>query len=308
MLFEMEHPYIDTLLTIEEDLLAMTESMLIYAFESELFTYAELAGIIKGQISQLDQLDDYLKNIANSKKIIGWQQFKQRYPLAYFRKLYQTYGITPVTILNEQAYPKALLSTYQPNLVLFCQGDIHLMKKRAISIVGSREMTAYGKGVIDQLLPVLAERTVIISGLARGVDTYAHQVAMAKGQTIAVIGTGLLTCYPSENRILQETISQDHLLISPLPSHAKIRRWHFPYRNLVIAGLSQGVVVVEAAEKSGSLITANYALQENRQVFAVPGSILSKLSSGTNSLIQSGAIPAIDGRAILEELFSNEAI
>lgn len=305
LLFEIENPYIDMMLKNEEDILAMTESMLVYAFESALFSYKELAAIIQAQVTTIEQLESHIYEQVDQKKIQAWQRFKQKYSLAYFRDLYSRYDIHPVTILNPQSYPKALLQTYQPNLVLFCQGDLAIFQKPAISVVGSRNMSAYGKVAIEQLVPKLSEAMVIVSGLAKGVDAYTHQIAMENGETIAVIGTGLLTAYPSEHHKIQQYIARHHLLVSPLPNHAKIQRWHFPYRNLVIAGLSQATIVVEAAEKSGSLITANYALQENRQVFAVPGAINNTLSSGCNHLIYYGATPALQASEILRDLSSN---
>lgn len=299
MLFELQNPYIDTMMASDEDRLALIESMLIYAYESGLFKYKELSGIINQQTQDLDQLNEYLNQLGDQKKYQAWLQFTQKYSLTYFHQLYRRYQIIPVTILNEQIYPKTLMSTYQPNLVFFCQGDTSLMKKPGISVVGSRNMTEYGKEVIDYLIPPLASKLSIVSGLARGVDTYAHKVAMGTGKVIAVIGTGILTAYPSENRQLQENIGKNHLLISPLPCHAKIQRWHFPYRNLLIAGLTSSLLVIEAAEKSGSLISANYALQENRNVYAVPGPLFSTLSVGTNQLIRYGAIPVTQADDIL---------
>ena len=305
MLFEIENPYMDMMLKNEEDVLAMTESMLVYAFESGLFTYRELADIIQAQVTSVEDLDRHIHGIQDTQKIKAWGRFKQKYSLAYFRKLYTRYHIHPVTILDTLTYPKALLQTYQPNLVLFCQGNLALFQKTAMAVVGSRQMTAYGKSAIDQLIPELSEAVVIVSGLAKGVDAYTHKQAMAHGDTIAIIGTGLLTSYPSDHYKLQAVIAQDHLLVSPLPNHAKIQRWHFPYRNLAIAGLSQATMVIEAAEKSGSLITANYALQENRLVFAVPGPISNALSVGTNQLIYYGATPALKASEILRDLFFN---
>lgn len=305
MLFEIENPYIDMMLKNEEDVLAMTESMLVYAFESGIFTYRELADMIQAQVTSVEDLDRHIQGLQDTQKSKAWGRFKQKYSLAYFRKLYTRYHIHPVTILDTLTYPKALLQTYQPNLVLFCQGNLALFQKTAMAVVGSRQMTAYGKSAIDQLIPELSEAVVIVSGLAKGVDAYTHKQAMAHGDTIAIIGTGLLTSYPSDHYKLQAVIAQDHLLVSPLPNHAKIQRWHFPYRNLAIAGLSQATMVIEAAEKSGSLITANYALQENRLVFAVPGPISNALSVGTNQLIYYGATPALKASEILRDLFFN---
>jgi len=305
LLFEIENPYIDMMLKNEEDVLAMTESMLVYAFESGIFTYRELADMIQAQVTSVEDLDRHIQGLQDTQKSKAWGRFKQKYSLAYFRKLYTRYHIHPVTILDTLTYPKALLQTYQPNLVLFCQGNLALFQKTAMAVVGSRQMTAYGKSAIDQLIPELSEAVVIVSGLAKGVDAYTHKQAMAHGDTIAIIGTGLLTSYPSDHYKLQAVIAQDHLLVSPLPNHAKIQRWHFPYRNLAIAGLSQATMVIEAAEKSGSLITANYALQENRLVFAVPGPISNALSVGTNQLIYYGATPALKASEILRDLFFN---
>jgi len=305
LLFEIENPYIDMMLKNEEDVLAMTESMLVYAFESGIFTYRELADMIQAQVTSVEDLDRHIQGLQDTQKLKAWGRFKQKYSLAYFRKLYTRYHIHPVTILDTLTYPKALLQTYQPNLVLFCQGNLALFQKTAMAVVGSRQMTAYGKSAIDQLIPELSEAVVIVSGLAKGVDAYTHKQAMAHGDTIAIIGTGLLTSYPSDHYKLQAVIAQDHLLVSPLPNHAKIQRWHFPYRNLAIAGLSQATMVIQAAEKSGSLITANYALQENRLVFAVPGPISNALSVGTNQLIYYGATPALKASEILRDLFFN---
>lgn len=303
MLFEIENPYIDMMLKNEEDVLAMTESMLVYAFESGIFTYRELADMIQAQVTSVKDLDRHIQGLQDTQKLKAWGRFKQKYSLAYFRKLYKRYHIQPVTILDTQTYPKALLQTYQPNLVLFCQGNLAFFQKPAMAVVGSRQMTTYGKSAIDQLIPELSEAVVIVSGLAKGVDAYTHKRAMAHGDTIAVIGTGLLTSYPSDHLKLQAAIAQNQLLVSPLPNHAKIQRWHFPYRNLAIAGLSQATMVIEAAEKSGSLITANYALQENRLVFAVPGPISNPFSAGTNQLIYYGATPALQASEILRDLF-----
>lgn len=303
MLFEIENPYIDMMLKNEEDVLAMTESMLVYAFESGIFTYRELADMIQAQVTSVKDLDRHIQSFQDTQKLKAWGRFKQKYSLAYFRKLYKRYHIQPVTILDTQTYPKALLQTYQPNLVLFCQGNLAFFQKPAMAVVGSRQMTTYGKSAIDQLIPELSEAVVIVSGLAKGVDAYTHKRAMAHGDTIAVIGTGLLTSYPSDHLKLQAAIAQNQLLVSPLPNHAKIQRWHFPYRNLAIAGLSQATMVIEAAEKSGSLITANYALQENRLVFAVPGPISNPFSAGTNQLIYYGATPALQASEILRDLF-----
>ncbi|RPA62473.1 DNA-protecting protein DprA [Aerococcus agrisoli] len=302
MLFELENPFASTIIKLCEEERRMVERMLIYAHEAGIFTYEELSFIIIEQIKNVRDLDYFWAERDDERKLLAWIKFRQKYSLAYFESLYHKNHIQVVTIMNEEVYPKNLINTYQPNLVLYCQGNTALMKETSLAVVGSRNMTTYGKGVIEHLLPKLANELVIVSGLARGVDTYAHQLTMQTGKTIAVIGTGLLTAYPYENQQLQAEIAKNHLVISPLPSFTKVQRWQFPYRNLLIAGLSDALLVVEAADKSGSLITANYALQENRAVFAVPGSVLSALSKGTNTLIRYGASPVLEADDILTEL------
>ena len=144
---------------------------------------------------------------------------------------------------------------------------------------------------------------VVISGLARGVDTLAHEETLkADGNTIAVIGSGLDVVYPPENSKLYDVIAKRGLILSEYPLQSRPLKFHFPYRNRIIAGLSHGVCVIEAKEKSGSLITANLALSENREVFAVPGSIFSIHSKGTNSLIEAGACLVSSGETISKNL------
>lgn len=302
MLFELSNPFQKTIVSLKATEIVKLERMLVYAHEAGIFTYQELSGIINARITEVKDLDGYVRNVGDAKKSLAWNRFRQKYSIAYYDGVYESHQIQLITILNADFYPSNLVNTYQPNLVLYCQGNLALMKETTLAVVGSRNMTNYGKGVMDHVLPRVAKEFVIVSGLARGVDTYAHQVAMTRGRTIAVIGTGLLTTYPSENKHIQAYLAKEQLVVSPLPTFAKVQRWHFPYRNLLIAGLSHALLVVEAADKSGSLITANYALQENRTVFAVPGSILSSLSKGTNTLIRYGASPVLDASDILTEM------
>lgn len=208
--------------------------------------------------------------------------------------------------IYDKDYPIELREIYHPPAVLFYQGDWALTKKRRLGIVGSRESTLYGKKALTHILPELVQKNVtIVSGLAAGIDKEAHlQTISLGGKTISVIGTGLDYYYPKENLSLQKMISRDHLLISEYPIGTPPKRYHFPLRNRIIAGLSQGTLVIEAKERSGSLITANVALQENREVFAIPGSILDKSYQGTNQLIQAGAKLVINTNDILQEMTS----
>jgi DNA processing protein len=174
----------------------------------------------------------------------------------------------------------------------------------AIAVIGSRRATAYGIEVAERLASDLAARGVtIVSGLARGIDTAAHRAALAAGgRTIAVFGSGLDVVYPPENRELAEDIERHGALVSQFSPGTAPRPWHFPERNRVIAGLALGVVVVEAAERSGALITARLEGDLGREVFAVPGRITSEASRGTHGLIQDGAKLIRDWTDIVQEL------
>ena len=218
-------------------------------------------------------------------------------------KRLQEQKVKVLTILDG-AYPQRLKEIYLPPIVLFYRGNLSLVNQRAVAIVGSRDHSKYAKDCIHELIPVLVnDDIVVISGLARGVDTLAHEATLkANGSTIAVIGSGLNVVYPSENSKLYDLIAKRGLILSEYPLQSRPLKFHFPYRNRIIAGLSHGVCVIEAKEKSGSLITANLALSENREVFAVPGSIFSIHSKGTNSLIEAGACLVSSGETITKNL------
>ncbi len=188
-------------------------------------------------------------------------------------------------------YPPPLRQIPDPPLVLYVRGDVHALSQHALAIVGTRRPTAYGSQVAHKLARDLAERQlVIVSGLARGVDSCAHRGALeGKGKTVAVQGRGMDAIYPSENRKLAEKIVENGAVISEFPIGTGPTPENFPIRNRIISGLALGVVVVEAAEYSGSLITARLALEQNREVFAVPGNITTAQSFGPNHLIKQGA-------------------
>ncbi|WP_407880441.1 DNA-processing protein DprA [Furfurilactobacillus entadae] len=183
-------------------------------------------------------------------------------------------------------------STRAP-LVLFSRGNWRLAQTSGLAIVGSRKASPYAYTVLNQWLPTSVNRQLpIISGLAAGVDALSHQQAlMNHGATIAVIGTGLDVAYPAANRSLQQRLTREQLVISEYPLKTPPARFRFPERNCIIAGLSQAILVVEAAARSGSLITANIGLQENRTILAVPGRITDPMSAGCNALIAAGAVP-----------------
>lgn len=196
----------------------------------------------------------------------------------------------------DDVYPEQLRQIYRPPLVLFAQGDVNLLQQKIVTIVGSRMATSYSRSVLTKLVPRLVKKGwVIASGLAKGVDVMAHKAALtSEGKTIAVVGNGLNHFYPLSNYHVQEQIIRRGLILSEYLPDTPPRPFRFPQRNRILAGIAQKVVVTEAQEKSGSLITANLALQENRDIYAVPGPIDNELSAGPNKLIAAGAIPITD--------------
>lgn len=219
------------------------------------------------------------------------------------RRVYNLVKQYPVVTLADDAYPELLREIAQPPLCLFFQGDFALVNRPCVAIVGARELTPYGQQVLATWLPhLVGAKLVTVSGLARGTDEAVHRGTMAHaGQTIAVIGTGVDVAYPKRRDKLQNQISQQGLILSEYLPWEPPAKHHFPERNRIIAGLAQTNVIVEARQKSGSLITANIALDENRVVMAVPGPVTSPLSAGTNALIVAGAIPLISPAQILAE-------
>lgn len=201
-------------------------------------------------------------------------------------------------------YPIALLQLAKPPPLLYLSGARHLLARSCVAIVGSRRASASGLQIAQDLAKQLSsEGHCVVSGLATGIDTASHKGALqAGGKTIAVIGTGLDRCYPAQNRALATCIEKDGLIVSEFPLGSAPLRGNFPQRNRIISGLSTGVVVVEAAKRSGSLITAKFALEQNREVFAVPGSINDRNSDGCNELIQQGAKLVLSANDIFEEL------
>jgi DNA processing protein len=196
-----------------------------------------------------------------------------------------------VVAYSSNDYPPRLKQIPDPPLVLYVRGDVKVLSQLAVAIVGTRRPTAYGSQVAERLARDLAQRQlVIVSGLARGIDSAAHRgVLEAAGKTVAVLGSGIDVIYPRENKRLAEQVAESGALISEFPPGTSPSPENFPIRNRTISGLSLGVVVIEAAEYSGSLITARLALEQNREVFAVPGNITSAQSFGPNHLIKQGA-------------------
>ena len=204
---------------------------------------------------------------------------------------------------DNEAYPPLLKQIPDAPLLLYVRGDLKVLSQYAVAVVGSRRPSAYGSSVAHRLAHDLAQRQlVVVSGLARGVDSAAHRGALeAKGKTVAVMGSGIDVMYPRENKKLADEIAKSRAVISEFPLGTGPTPENFPIRNRIISGLSLGVVVVEAAEYSGSLITARLALEQNREVFAVPGNITSAQSFGPNHLIKQGAKLVDQWMDVIEE-------
>ncbi len=215
----------------------------------------------------------------------------------------ETYQVT-VRTLADADYPQALRWIVDPPSVLYMRGQLSPSHQLAVAVIGSRKPSPYGKMSAQRFSQTLAEHGyTVVSGLARGIDSLAHQGALkAGGQTLAVLGSGINMVYPPENQRLCEQICSQGAVLSEFPLHTKPDRWNFPRRNRIISGLSLGILVIEAAASSGSLHTARHALDQGREVFAVPGRINDPNSRGTNGLIKKGAklVESIDD--ILDEL------
>lgn len=218
-------------------------------------------------------------------------------------ELIEKHRVDVVTYKDED-YPENLKAIYDAPPVLFVRGGFEERDAGAVAIVGSRTPSDYGKLIAQRLGRELADQGItVVSGMARGIDTMAHRSCLTRGgRTIAVLGCGVDIVYPSENRRLMEEITKLGAVVSEFPMEAKPEGVHFPRRNRIISGLSLGVVVVEAGEKSGALVTAEFALNQNREVFAVPGQVTSMRSRGTNRLIKEGAKLVMSVEDVLDEL------
>jgi len=265
--------------------------------------------LFDGDILKLEKEFDKIKNF---KTLWEKQNNKTIDPIKEYEKLTK-YNIRLI-LKTDKDYPKLLAQISHPPLGIYIKGDISILKEKKnipLAIVGSRDMTTYGKQVCEKLIKELAPfKFVIISGLAYGIDTISHKQALESNlKTIAVLGSGLEHIYPEINKPLaKKIIEKGGCLISEYPIYSGPKATHFPQRNRTISGLSKGVLVIEAQERSGSLITAKLALDQNRDVFAVPNNIFEKTGTGTNKLIQSGAKLILNSNDILEEfnLFKKE--
>lgn len=243
-----------------------------------------------------------VRNMAVVSKCKNPTFFIENYKQLDLKKLRQEFKKFPVLSILDSNYPLELKGIYNPPVLLFYQGNIELLSKPKLAVVGARQASQIGCQSVKKIIKETNNQFVIVSGLARGIDTAAHVSALKNGgSSIAVIGSGLDVYYPTENKKLQEYMSYNHLVLSEYFTGEQPLKFHFPERNRIIAGLCQGIVVAEAKMRSGSLITCERALEEGREVFAIPGNIIDGKSDGCHHLIQEGAKCIISGKDILSE-------
>ena len=247
---------------------------------------------------ELDFLTDEELNLLSNKDLkVAENEFKKISDFGAF-----------VLTIDSPDYPTILKEIYDPPTILYCKGKLVDMNKRlCISVVGTRKATAYGKSCAKNLSNALAlQGVIIVSGLALGIDTFSHKGALEAGApTVAIIGSGLDVPYPPSNANLMTEIEKTGLVMTEYPLGSTPEKFHFPERNRIISGISQGTIVIEADLKSGSLITAKSATDQGRDVFAVPGNINSVYSLGTNNLIKDGAKMALDANEIINDFKFN---
>jgi len=267
---------------------------------------------------RLTQLQTYFGNLENAWKasqselkktgidsgsIQGIASARPKISLEEEMEKLESYGVKVLTYLDAE-YPARLKEIYDFPPLLYMRGSLLPQDEWSLAVVGTRRATVYGRQVAEEIVADLARNKItIVSGLAKGIDSVAHNTALeAGGRSLAIFACGLDSVYPSENANLARKIMQQGALISEYPLGTKPKAEHFPRRNRIMSGLSLGTLVIEAGEDSGAMITAQLALEQNREVFAIPGSILSPSSKGTNKLIQEGAKLVSNYRDILEEL------
>ncbi|MGJ7438067.1 DNA-processing protein DprA [Streptococcus equinus] len=243
-----------------------------------------------------------LRDIAVASKCKNPILFMEKYKSLDSKSLRKVFNQYPSISILDDEYPIELKNCYNPPVLLFYQGNVDLLKRPKMAVVGARTASQTGTKSVQKIVSELGNQFVIVSGLARGIDTSAHISALKNGgATIAVIGCGLDVHYPKENKLLQEYLGKNHLILSEYAVGEAPLKFHFPERNRIIAGLSQGVIVAEAKMRSGSLITCERALEEGRDVFAIPGNILDGKSDGCHHLIKEGAKCITSGMDVLSE-------
>ncbi|VTT25254.1 DNA-processing protein DprA [Streptococcus gordonii] len=266
------------------------------------------AGLTNGQVlnvlryAENKEKELSLRDIAVVSECRNPALFIERYKQIDDDFLKKSFEEFPSFSILDEIYPWDLSEIYNPPALLFYQGNIDLLELPKVAVVGSRDSSKLGNQSVQKIIKELNNELIIVSGLARGIDTAAHMAALQNGgRTIAVIGTGLDVFYPKANKKLQSYIGKNHLVLSEYGSGEQPLKFHFPERNRIIAGLCRGVIVAEAKMRSGSLITCERAMEEGRDVFAIPGSILDGKSDGCHHLIQEGAKCIMSGSDVLSE-------
>ncbi|MFH1063322.1 MAG: DNA-processing protein DprA [Candidatus Omnitrophota bacterium] len=255
--------------------------------------------IFQADIHELVQLSGISIDIAKRiKQILSTEEFAKELEQIALNNI-------EIITIQDQRYPALLKEIYDPPIVLYLKGDVSVFKNKMLAVIGCRRASAYGLKQSDQIAQALAKLSIcIVSGMARGIDTAAHKGALlVHGKTIAVLGSGFNNIYPLENKALFNEIANNGAVVSEFALNTLPLRGNFPRRNRIISGLCRAIVVVEAAQRSGSLITADLALNQGREVFAVPGSANSFNAQGTNKLIKEGAKLVENAQDIIDGLY-----
>lgn len=267
------------------------------SFQKLIELFGTAAGVFDAHWDSLAKADGINRSVAQKiKAICDWDKIQ-----AGLEKSIPS--DSQVVALAELDYPSKLKNISDPPPLLYYRGDLSIFERPTLAVVGSRRPSDYGLRITSRLVTELARAdVVIVSGLAYGIDGAAHQAVLeAGGTTAAVFGCGLDTIYPSGHKALAQRITQSGCLISEFPKGTPPERFNFPVRNRIVSGLSDGVLVVEAGQKSGALVTAQIALEQGRDIFAIPGSLDNELSYGPNSLIKQGAATV----TTVDDIFNN---
>jgi DNA processing protein len=254
--------------------------------------------VLMASVEALEQVPGVSGEAARAVAGFAWREALDRE-----LRIIETRGLRLLRF-SEEEYPEPLAAIYAPPPLLYLRGTIRPQDRVAVAVVGSRKATSYGIAMAERISAELAQRGVtIVSGMARGIDAAAHRGALeVGGRTIAVLGCGLGVTYPPEHAELSDRIAANGGVLSEFPVFAPPKPDHFPRRNRIISGLTLGVLVVEAGTESGALITANYAVEQGREVFAVPGQVTARSSRGCHQLIKAGAKLTEDWEDVWEEI------
>lgn len=259
-----------------------------------------------------DNITDYKQELVQIFDLDEYEEFVRERNLYYVEdtiKNYDKLGIIVVTIRSD-GYPELLREIDSSPIMLYCKGNIDLLNSECLAVVGTRRATKYGKDNCNKFVKDIASEDItIVSGLAEGIDTVAHKSALeVNGKTVAVLGGGLLNIYPSSNvSLAKDILDNDGLIISEYKPNEPAVTFHFPIRNRIIAGLSKAVFIVEATEKSGSMHTKNYAIEYNREVFALPGRVNDIYSVGCNKCIKNGQAQMVLSSSEIIEFYGKNA-